>query len=119
VNQSQFSEYGCLNVGATPLKAMPQKKGIIMRKKCFDEEAVFAHLWNNADPDGLWDGDATTLAAAFEVPEREADDILGKLCDRGLIQPVGTETYVITRWPEKNESAEKDLSWWEISVLRK
>lgn len=90
-----------------------------MRKKCFDEESVFAHLWNSADPDGLWDGDTTTLAAAFDVPEGEADEILGKLCDRGLIQRVGAETYVITRWPERNEPNEETLHWWEISALRK
>ena len=90
-----------------------------MRKKCFDEESVFAYLWHNADPDGLWDGDSITLAAAFEVPKPEADDTLGKLCDRGLIQRVGTETYVITRWPERDDSPEKDLSWLDISGLRK
>jgi hypothetical protein len=64
-----------------------------MRKKYLDEESLFAHIWNNADPDGLWDGDETMLAAAFEVPEGEADDMLGKLCDRGLIQRVGTPIY--------------------------
>jgi hypothetical protein len=90
-----------------------------MRKKYLDEESLFAHIWKSADPDGLWDGDAMTLAAAFEVPEVEADDTLGKLCDRGLIQRVGTATYIITRWPDRDDSPEKDLSWLDISGLRK
>jgi hypothetical protein len=85
-----------------------------MRKKYLDEESLFAHIWRSADPDGLFDGDSLTLAAAFEVPEGEADDILGKLCDRGLIQRVGTATYIITRWPDRDDPEEKDLGWWEL-----
>jgi len=85
-----------------------------MRKKYLNEESLFAYIWKNADPDGLWDGDTTTLSAAFEVTEGEADDILGKLCDRGLIQRVGNATYIITRWPERDEPPEKDLEWWEM-----
>ena len=97
----------------------PKERAFIMRKKCFDEESVFAYLWHNADPDGLWDGDSITLAAAFEVPEGDADDTLGKLCDRGLIQRVGTATYIITRWPERDEPNEQELQWWEFSRLSK
>lgn len=85
-----------------------------MRKKYLDEESLFAHIWQHCDEDGLWDGDPTTLAAAFKVPEGEAYDLLGKLCDRGLIQRVGTATYIITRWPERDEPPEKDLQWWEM-----
>jgi hypothetical protein len=65
-----------------------------MRKKYFCEESAFEHIWNNADRDGLWAGDAATLAAKFHVAEDEAHDTLGELCDRGLIEELlpGTPT---------------------------
>ena len=37
------------------------------------------------------------------------------LCDRGLIQRIGTRDYIISRWPEKNEPAvEAELRWSDI-----
>jgi hypothetical protein len=35
----------------------------------------------HCDNDGMWDGDASTLAAIFDVTEDEAHDVLGELCD--------------------------------------
>ena len=33
-----------------------------MRKKCFDEEGVFAFIWKHADHNGIW----TVMQAAWQ-----------------------------------------------------
>jgi hypothetical protein len=81
-----------------------------MRKKDCDQESVFEHIWKHADRDGLWSGDDTTLADEFRVSEDEAQDMLGELCDRNRIQRVGGATYIITRWRERDEPGEEELS---------
>jgi hypothetical protein len=78
-----------------------------MWKKYCDQESVFAHIWDNADRDGLWTGDASTVAAEFNVSEDEAYATLSELCDRDRIQRVGNSTYIVTRWPERDEPAEE------------
>ena len=80
-----------------------------MRKKYFDWEYVFEFVWNNADHDGLWDGDATTLAAEFAVTEAEAHSMLGELCDRGLIEKLYPGKFAITKWRERSEPGEEEL----------
>ena len=42
------------------------------RKKYFDEERAFEFIWQNTDRDGIWHGDASTLAAEFDVSEDAA-----------------------------------------------
>jgi hypothetical protein len=37
------------------------------RKKYFSDESVFEFIWNEADGDGIWVGDAATLAEEFGV----------------------------------------------------
>ena len=68
-----------------------------MRRRYFREEDVFRFIWDAADSDGLWTGDASTIAAEFGVTEDEAYDALGDLCDRLFIERVGTATYIIAR----------------------
>jgi predicted transcriptional regulator of viral defense system len=80
-----------------------------MKKNCFCEQEVFAHLWDNADRDGLWTGDASTVAAEFGVSEDEAHDMIGELCDRGLVEKVYPGTYAITKWPERDDSSAEEL----------
>jgi hypothetical protein len=86
-----------------------QGKAHIMRMKYFGFEQAFEHIWNNADPSGIWVGDAATVAAEFNVGEGEAQDMLGELCDRHLIERVGTATYIITRWRESDEPEGEEL----------
>jgi hypothetical protein len=81
-----------------------------MRKKYFDWEYVFEFVWKNADRDGLWTGDASTVAGEFGVTEDEAHEMLGELCDRHLIERVETATYIITRWRERDEVADEEES---------
>ena len=42
------------------------------RKRYFDWEQAFHFIWQGADDDGIWNGDASTLAAEFDVSEDAA-----------------------------------------------
>jgi hypothetical protein len=88
-----------------------------MKKKHFDWESVFAHIWQNCDPDGIWDGDGTTLAANFRVKEDDACTMLGQLCDRGLIEKLYQGRYGIVLWRERDNSGAGELRWEEITDL--
>ena len=79
-----------------------------MKRKYFGEEYLFEFIWQHADRDGLWDGDAASVAAKFGVTEEEAHETLSDLGDRDLIQRVGNSTYIVTQWRERDESAEKE-----------
>jgi hypothetical protein len=73
------------------------------RKKYFDWEEAFRFIWENADRDGIWHGDATSLAAEFDVSEDEAHSVLSELSDRRLIERVYLRTYVIANWRERDD----------------
>lgn len=77
-----------------------------MKKKHFGDEYLFEFIWNNCDHQGIWNGDAATVAAEFAVTENDADDTLSKLCNRNRIQRVGKEKYIISRWRYREESQE-------------
>ena len=80
-----------------------------MKKNCFCEEKVFAHIWDNADRDGLWTGDASTVAAAFNVSEDESGAALGELCDRGHVEKLVPGTYAITKWRERDDPGGEEV----------
>jgi hypothetical protein len=88
---------------------MPSRKAHTTRKKYFSQEYVFEFIWQHSDNDGLWDGDAESVAAKFNVTKETAYDALSELCDRDIIQRVGTATYIITRWRERNEPEGEEL----------
>ena len=62
------------------------RKGHTMRRKYFGEECVFEFVWQHCDNDGIWDGDAESVAADFHVSEDEAHEMLSDLANRGLIE---------------------------------
>ena len=72
------------------------------RKKYFCEEHAFQFIWDNADQDGIWKGDAATLAHEFDVSEDAAHSTLGELSTRRLIEKVYTRTYCIVKWRERD-----------------
>jgi hypothetical protein len=78
-----------------------------MRKKYFGEEGVFERIWNDADRDGIWEGDAQTLAQEFSVPEDEAYATLSELCDRGLIQKLEPAKFIIVQWCERDDPGDE------------
>ena len=73
-------------------------------KKYFDWEQAFQFIWQNADQDGIWHGDAESLGAEFEVSEDDAHSVLSELCDRRIIQRVYKQTYVIANWRERDDA---------------
>jgi hypothetical protein len=52
------------------------------RKKYFDWEEAFRFIWENADRDGIWRGDAASLAEEFDATEDEAESVLDELRGR-------------------------------------
>jgi predicted transcriptional regulator of viral defense system len=79
-----------------------------MRKKYFDWEYVFEFVWKNADRDGFWTGDAASVAAVFRVSEDQADEVLGELCHRGLIEKLVPGEYAIANWREQDDPGEEE-----------
>lgn len=74
-----------------------------MRKnKYCDHETVFEFIWNNAHGEGLWEGDAASIAAEFGASEDAAADALSGLCDRGMIEQLYRGKFAIVRWEEKS-----------------
>jgi hypothetical protein len=50
--------------------------------------------------DGIWHGDAASLAAEFDVSEDAADSVLDELNARRLSEKVYTRTFFISKWRE-------------------
>ena len=71
------------------------------RKKYFDWEQAFHFIWQGADRDGIWNGDASSLAAEFDVPEDDAHSALGYLCERRMLERLYTGSHIIVNWREK------------------
>jgi hypothetical protein len=91
-------------LGIAALKAnASRRKADTMRRKYCDQESVFAHIWDNADRDGPWTGNAETLAAKFNVSEDEARDALSELCDRGHVERLVPGKYAIAKWRERDD----------------
>jgi len=80
----------------------------VRRKKYFGWEQAFEFIWRNADREGMWLGDAASLASEFDVSEDVADAALDELCDRRLIEKVYTGTFFISKWREKDEIEERE-----------
>ncbi len=74
-------------------------------KKYFGWEQAFRFIWENADREGIWRGDASELAAEFDVSEDVADSTLDELCTRRLIEKLYTQTYFIPKWRERDDPA--------------
>jgi hypothetical protein len=104
VSESQFSQYRRQFREAAD---NARTERFIMRKKYWDQESVFAHIWNHADADGLWDGSATTLAEEFRVSEDEAHEVLSEICDGGHIEKLVPGTYAIVNWREQDDTHEE------------
>ena len=73
------------------------------------EEVVFGFIWEHADREGMWAGDSATVAEEFCVSDDQAHAVLSELCDRDRIQRIGEKTYIITRWPERDDPGDEEL----------
>jgi hypothetical protein len=71
------------------------------RKKYFGWEEAFRFIWENADRDGIWLGDAASLAEEFDATEDDAESVLDELRDRHLIEKLYTGSLYLSKWREK------------------
>ena len=77
-------------------------------KKYFGEEYAFEFIWRNANPDGIWHGDAASLATEFDATEDGAYAVLSALCDGRKIERLDLRTYIVVNWPEKDDASLSD-----------
>jgi hypothetical protein len=75
----------------------------VKRRKYFDWEQAFHFIFENADRDGIWLGDATSLGEEFDVSEETAGEVLDELRGRRLIERLDTGTYFLSKWREKDD----------------
>jgi hypothetical protein len=85
----------------------PCPQGGAVRKKYFGWEQAFRSIWDDADRDGLWNGDTAGLAREFGVSEDTACSVLDELCDRRLIEKLCPGKYIIAKWRERDEPDEQ------------
>jgi hypothetical protein len=78
------------------------------RNKYFDWEQTFHFIWHNADGDGIWHGNAESLAEEFEVPEGSADEVLRELRTRRLVERLSARTYFLSNWRERGSIGLRD-----------
>lgn len=74
----------------------------VKRKKYFDWEQAFHFIWQNADREGIWLGDAASLAAEFDVSEDAGAEVLDHLRARRLIEKLYTGKYIIVSWRDRD-----------------
>jgi hypothetical protein len=78
------------------------------RKKYLDWEEAFRFIWENADRDGIWHGDAVSLAAEFDASEETAREVLDGLRRRRLIEKLYTGSFYLSNWREKYDPDIRD-----------
>ena len=72
------------------------------RNKYFDWEQAFHYVWQNVDADGIWHGNAESLAKEFEVSEESAEEVLRELRTKRLVERLSARTYFLSKWQERD-----------------
>jgi len=80
----------------------------LRRKKYFDWEQAFHFIWQNADKDGIWHGDAASLAEEFDASADDAESVLDELRGRRLIEKLYTGSFYLSNWREKDDPGIRD-----------
>jgi hypothetical protein len=75
----------------------------VKRKKYFDWKEAYRFFWQNADRDGIWHGDAVSLADEFDASEDDAESVLDELRGRRLIERLDAEAFFMSKWREKDD----------------
>lgn len=78
------------------------------RKKHFEWEEAFRFIWENSDPDGIWHGDAASLAEEFDASADDAESVLDELRGRRLIEKLYTGSFYLSNWREKDDPGLSD-----------
>jgi hypothetical protein len=69
----------------------------------FDSEQAFHFIFENADRDGIWHGDAVSLAEEFDASEDDAESVLDELRGRRLIEKLHTRAFFVSKWRERDD----------------
>ena len=78
------------------------------RNKYFDWEQAFHFIRQNADDDGIWHGNAESLAKEFGVSEESAEEVLRELRTRRLVERLSARTYFLSKWRERDSIGLRD-----------
>jgi len=78
------------------------------RRKYFGLEQAFEYICQHVDWDGIWHGDAASLAQEFDALEDDAESVLNELRDRRLIEKLDARTYFLSKWREKDQPGSPD-----------
>ena len=73
------------------------------RKRYFAGKQAFHFIWQSADRDGIWHGDAVSLAEEFDALEDDAESVLDELRDRRLIEKLCAGSFYLSKWREKDD----------------
>jgi hypothetical protein len=76
--------------------------------KYFDWEQAFRFIWECADRDGIWHGDAASLGAEFDVSEETAGEVLDELRGRRLIEKLYTGSFYLSNCRERDDPGIRD-----------
>ena len=79
----------------------PANGGAMKRGKYFDGEEAFRFIWENADRDGIWRGDAVSLGEEFDASEDDAESVLDELRDRRLIERLCAGSFYLSKRREE------------------
>jgi hypothetical protein len=74
----------------------------------FDWEQAIRFIRRNADQDGIWHGDAASLAKEFDATEDQAESVLDELRDRRLIEKLCAGSFFMSKWREKDDPGIRD-----------
>jgi hypothetical protein len=74
------------------------------RKRYLNWEEAFHFIWQNMDGDGIWRGDAASLAEEFDALENDAEWVLDELRERRLIEKLDARTYFLSKWREREDT---------------
>jgi hypothetical protein len=81
----------------------PAQGEAVKRKRSLNWEEAFHFIWQNAGRDGIWQGDAASLAEKVDALENDAESILDELRDRRLIAKLDARTSFLSKWRERDE----------------
>jgi hypothetical protein len=73
------------------------------RKGYLNWEEAFRSIWQNSGRDGIWHGDATSLAEKFDASENDAESVLEELRERRLIERLSAGTYLLSKWRQRDD----------------
>lgn len=67
------------------------------RGRYLNWEEAFDFIWQNADRDGIWRGDAGSLAEEFDASADDAESVLDELRNRRLVEKLCAGSFYLSK----------------------